>query len=60
MLEQADWTRERIWIDGVAGDSILAYLYLPRQAAPPLQTMVYVPGVNAFFGDLVPARCSAE
>ena len=36
------WTRERIWIDGPAGDSILLYLYLPTTSPPPHQTMVYM------------------
>lgn len=36
------WTRERIWIDGPAADSILLYLYLPNTSAPPYQTMVYL------------------
>jgi formylglycine-generating enzyme required for sulfatase activity len=45
----ADWSRERLWLDGVGGDSILAYLYLPRRADLPLQTLVYVPSAGAFF-----------
>jgi dienelactone hydrolase len=53
VLETADWTRERVWLDGVTGDSILVYLYLPRQGVPPLQTLVFAPGVNVFFGDRV-------
>jgi formylglycine-generating enzyme required for sulfatase activity/tRNA A-37 threonylcarbamoyl transferase component Bud32/pimeloyl-ACP methyl ester carboxylesterase len=47
--ETPDWSRERFWFDGVAGDSILAYLYLPKRAAPPLQTLVFVPSSGAFF-----------
>jgi formylglycine-generating enzyme required for sulfatase activity/dienelactone hydrolase len=49
VVETADWSRERLWLDGVDGDSILAYLYLPKRAAPPLQTLVYVPNAGAFF-----------
>jgi len=47
--EAADWRRERFWIDGVGGDSILAYLYLPNLARPPYQTLVFVPNSAAFF-----------
>jgi len=47
--ETPDWSRERFWLDGVAGDSILAYLYLPKRAAPPLQTLVFAPSSGAFF-----------
>lgn len=51
VVETPDWRRERIWLDGTAGDSILAYLYLPEQAEPPYQTLVYVGGAAAFFLD---------
>lgn len=47
--ETPDWTRERVWIDGVGGDSVLAYLYLPRRARPPFQMLVSVPSSAAFF-----------
>jgi formylglycine-generating enzyme required for sulfatase activity/pimeloyl-ACP methyl ester carboxylesterase len=49
VAETADWRRERFWLDGVGEDSILAYLYLPKRAAPPYQTLVYVPSSAAFF-----------
>ncbi len=48
-METADWRRERAWIDGVQGDSILTYLYLPTTASPPYQTIVYVASSSAFF-----------
>lgn len=51
--ETADWSRERLWLDGVGEDSILAYLYLPKIATPPFQTLVYVPSSGAFFFDPV-------
>jgi eukaryotic-like serine/threonine-protein kinase len=47
--ETADWVRERLWIDGVNGDSVLVYLYLPKRAAPPFQTIVYSPSTQAYF-----------
>lgn len=49
----ADWTRERLWIDGVQGDSILVYLYLPKRVAPPYQTLVFVPSSATFFFESV-------
>ncbi len=48
-IETADWSRLRLWIDGVSNDSILVYLYLPKSASPPFQTLVYVPSSAAFF-----------
>ncbi len=45
----AGWTRERVWIDGVAGDSVLIHLFLPVLAAPPFQTLLYIPSSAAFF-----------
>jgi tRNA A-37 threonylcarbamoyl transferase component Bud32 len=48
-VETADWRRERLWIDGVGGDSVLIYLYLPRRFSPPFQTLVYVASSGAFF-----------
>jgi pimeloyl-ACP methyl ester carboxylesterase len=47
--EAPDWRRERWWIDGPAGDSVLLYLYLPKRARPPFQTLVNVPSSAAFF-----------
>ncbi|HUG27121.1 MAG TPA: bifunctional serine/threonine-protein kinase/formylglycine-generating enzyme family protein, partial [Gemmatimonadales bacterium] len=47
--ETPDWRKERIWIDGVAGDSVLLHLYQPANAAPPFQTIIYVPNASVFF-----------
>jgi dienelactone hydrolase len=47
--ETPDWRKERLWLNGVGGDSILAYLYLPTRAAPPYQTIVFVPSSASFF-----------
>jgi formylglycine-generating enzyme required for sulfatase activity/tRNA A-37 threonylcarbamoyl transferase component Bud32 len=52
--ETADWVRETIWYAGVAGDSVLAYLYLPRRASAPFQAMVYVASTGAFYQHTVP------
>ena len=47
-IETDGWTRERIWIDGVAGDSVLLYVYAPAGVSPPFQTLVFVPGGESF------------
>ncbi|MGH7548140.1 MAG: SUMF1/EgtB/PvdO family nonheme iron enzyme, partial [Gemmatimonadales bacterium] len=48
-VETPDWVREKIRLVAVEGDTALVYLYLPRLAAKPLQTMVYVASSGAFF-----------
>jgi len=54
ILDAPAWTRERIWIDGPQADSILLYFYAPKGAAPPYQTLVYVPGGSVFCCQTVP------
>lgn len=40
-----DWTRERVSLDATyGGERLILYLYLPRTATPPYQTLVYFPG----------------
>ncbi|MCZ6918472.1 MAG: SUMF1/EgtB/PvdO family nonheme iron enzyme [Gemmatimonadetes bacterium] len=46
--ETDGWVRERIWIDGVEGDSVLLYFYVPQRGVPPYQTIVHVPGSGVF------------
>jgi formylglycine-generating enzyme required for sulfatase activity/dienelactone hydrolase len=42
------WTRERITFDAAYDqDRVIAYLFVPRNAAPPFQTVVYFPGSSA-------------
>jgi formylglycine-generating enzyme required for sulfatase activity/tRNA A-37 threonylcarbamoyl transferase component Bud32/dienelactone hydrolase len=53
VTETPDWRRERIWFDGAGSDSILAYLYLPKSAQPPFQTLVLVPSNATFFAQKV-------
>ncbi|MFB3133985.1 MAG: SUMF1/EgtB/PvdO family nonheme iron enzyme, partial [Rhodothermales bacterium] len=48
--ETADWTRETVAFAGVDDDEILAYLYLPRQAAPPYQCINFVDADPMFWG----------
>jgi formylglycine-generating enzyme required for sulfatase activity len=43
-----DWTRHKIRYVALEGDTALAYLYLPKQAAAPFQTIVYLSSSAAF------------
>jgi dienelactone hydrolase/predicted Ser/Thr protein kinase len=46
------WSRSRVTFDAAYGrERIPAYLYLPKSASPPFQTVVYFPGAGAFFED---------
>jgi formylglycine-generating enzyme required for sulfatase activity/tRNA A-37 threonylcarbamoyl transferase component Bud32/pimeloyl-ACP methyl ester carboxylesterase len=47
--ETDDWTRQRIRYVALEGDTVLAYLFLPKRAARPYQTMIYVCSSAAFF-----------
>ncbi len=44
-----DWTQERITFNASYGknERIIAYLFLPKTAAPPYQTVIFFPGANA-------------
>jgi formylglycine-generating enzyme required for sulfatase activity len=46
----ADWTRETIDIAGPWEDPTTLYLYLPARGSRPLQTLLFVPGSNVFYG----------
>ena len=47
-----DWIRQRVTFDAAYnGERMAAYLYLPRNASPPYQTVVYFPGSNAIVTD---------
>ena len=42
------WTKERITMTAAyGGETLIAYLFLPKNAAPPYQTVVYFPGAGA-------------
>jgi formylglycine-generating enzyme required for sulfatase activity/dienelactone hydrolase len=47
-VELPDWVREKVTFDGPGGARVPAYLFLPKSAEPPYQTMVFVPGRSAF------------
>ena len=53
-IETADWVRERLWIDGPKGDSVLLYVYLPRNAEPPYQPIVAIPSSASFSEKSIP------
>jgi dienelactone hydrolase len=43
--EAEDWTEERITFDAPYGNErMIAYLFLPKKAEPPYQTVIYFPG----------------
>jgi len=43
-----DWKLEKITFDAAYGNErIIAYLFLPRKALPPFETVVYFPGAGA-------------
>jgi predicted esterase len=51
-LNAPDWTREKVTFNAAYGDErVIAYLYLPKNASPPFQTVVYFPGSNVIFQD---------
>jgi formylglycine-generating enzyme required for sulfatase activity/dienelactone hydrolase len=47
-VDEGDWVRELVRMDAAyAGDSLLAYLYVPKRGARPYPAVVYFPGSNA-------------
>ncbi len=47
-----DWAREKVSFNAAyGGERVVAYLYLPKNASPPFQTVVYFPGSNAIHAD---------
>ncbi len=43
--ETADWTEQRITFNAAYGrERVIGYLFLPRNAHPPFQTVIYFPG----------------
>ena len=61
VLESTDesdsrWIKQKVVFDaGYGNEKLPAYIYLPRNAAPPFQTVIYFPGSNAIY-----TRSSAE
>jgi len=55
IIESADesdsrWRKEKVSFDAAYGNErVTAYLLLPRNVAPPYQTVVYFPGSNAIY-----------
>ena len=41
--------RETIHFPAPSGDTVIAYLFLPKRAQPPYQTLIYVPGASAWY-----------
>jgi eukaryotic-like serine/threonine-protein kinase len=53
-VETPDWVRLRLSYAGPDDERVLAYLWLPKAAPSPYQTLVYVPGAEVFAGVPVP------
>ena len=52
-----EWKQEKITFDAAYGNErIIAYLFLPRKASPPFQTVVYFPGAGALRHDPAPTH----
>ena len=46
------WSRAKVTFDAAYGhERVIAYLFLPKNASPPFQTVVYFPGGFAFLDD---------
>ncbi|MEP6574659.1 MAG: SUMF1/EgtB/PvdO family nonheme iron enzyme, partial [Gemmatimonadota bacterium] len=47
-VDEGDWTRELVRMNAAyAGDTLLAYLYLPKRGAKPYPALVFFPAGNA-------------
>jgi formylglycine-generating enzyme required for sulfatase activity/predicted esterase len=47
---EADWIKQRITFDAAyGGERMAAYLFLPRNAGPPYQTIVHFPAAESIF-----------
>ena len=47
-----DWTKEKVSFNAAyGGERVVAYLFLPKNAVPPFQPVVYFPGSNAIHTD---------
>jgi dienelactone hydrolase/predicted Ser/Thr protein kinase len=47
-----DWTQEKVSFNAAyGGERVVAYLFLPKNAVPPYQTVVYFPGSGAIHTD---------
>lgn len=55
-VDEGSWTRELVRMNaGYAGDSLLAYLYLPKRGVKPYPAVVFFPAGNAI-RDLTPQK----
>jgi len=48
--ETPDWKEEKITFDAAYGNErVIAFLFLPKNASPPYQTVIYFHGADAFY-----------
>ncbi|MEP6801879.1 MAG: protein kinase [Acidobacteriota bacterium] len=51
-LTLGEWRQEKVTFDAAyGGERVIAYLFLPKNAAPPYQTVVLFPGSGAIMAD---------
>ncbi|HSK72173.1 MAG TPA: SUMF1/EgtB/PvdO family nonheme iron enzyme, partial [Pyrinomonadaceae bacterium] len=48
--ETDEWRREKITFNGAEGERVIAYLYLPKNYARPLQVIHFYPADDVWFG----------
>jgi len=49
---EGGWTREKVSFDAAYGNErVIAHLFLPKNVAPPFQTVVYFPSAGALLAD---------
>ena len=57
LITEADtgtWKIEKVTMDaGYNNERLIVYLYLPRDAQPPYQPVIYFPGSNAIHMDMI-------
>ena len=48
--ERPDWVHEKVSFEAAyGGERVMAHLFLPKNASPPYQTVVYFPGAASFW-----------
>jgi hypothetical protein len=59
--EHEDWVVQKVSLDAAyGGERVSAYLYLPKNVAPPYQTVVFFPGSNVIGGGSSESRLTDE
>jgi predicted esterase len=60
-VTKVGWQGEKVTFDAAYGhERVTAYLFLPKNASPPFQTLVYFPAVEAFYDEKPPLTGIAD